>query len=71
MTVRGTVVHQDIEGGFWGILADDGSKYHPVGGLPHAYREDGCRIMADIEPVEAVTFAMWGRNVRIRNIKRI
>ena len=71
MQIKGRVVHQDLEGGFWGIVADDGTQYHPVEGLPHSYRQEGCRIAAEIEPANVMTFAMWGKNVRIKSISRI
>jgi hypothetical protein len=34
----GVVQHQDIEGGFFGLVADDGAKYDP-GTLPEAFPE--------------------------------
>lgn len=71
MTIKGTVKHQEIEGGFWGIVSDDGSMYHPVEGLPHSFKQDGCRVAAEVEPANVMSFAMWGQNVRITSIKRI
>lgn len=71
MRITGRIVYQDLEGGFWGIVADDGSQYHPVEGLPHHLRKDGCRVRAEVEPTNVVSFAMWGKNVRVKNIQRI
>jgi hypothetical protein len=69
MKITGTVVYQSIEGGFWGIAGDDGEKYRPIHELPAEAQTDGCRVEADLEPVEMVSFTMWGRNVKVRTIK--
>lgn len=71
MKITGTVVHEDLEGGFWGLIGDNGEKYRPVESLPEAVREDGCRIEAVVEPVQALSFAMWGRNVRVHSIEKL
>jgi inhibitor of cysteine peptidase len=71
MKIHGTVVFQDIEGGFWGIEGDDGRQYRPVEDLPASVRSSGTRIEAEMEPVEMASFTMWGRNVRIRSIKAV
>ena len=34
MTVKGILVFEDLEGGFWGIVADDGSRYEIESGMP-------------------------------------
>lgn len=71
MKITGTVVHETIEGGFWGLVGDDGQKYRPVASMPAEVLEDGCRIEAEVEPVQALSFAMWGRNVRVHHIKKL
>jgi inhibitor of cysteine peptidase len=71
MTIRGTVVYQDIEGGFWGLTAEDGSRYEPADPLPAAVQTDGCRVEADIEPTGMLSFKQWGRPVRVRNVRRL
>jgi hypothetical protein len=71
MKITGTVIHEDLEGGFWGLVGDDGEKYRPVDSLPETVRKDGCRIEADVEPVQAFSFAMWGRNVRVHSIEKL
>ena len=43
VTGYGQVVWVDLEGGAWGMVADDGSKYLP-GGLPASFQEDGLRV---------------------------
>ncbi len=69
MKIKGTVVRQDIEGGFWGIQGDDGQNYLPVEGLPASAQIEGCRIEAEAEPANVMTFAQWGRAVRLRHLK--
>ena len=68
MKITGTIVHQDLEGGFWGIEGDDGQKYKPVDALPDAVQTDGLRVEAEVEPANVLSFAMWGRNVHVHAI---
>ena len=68
MTINGRVSYQDIEGGFWGIIGSDGSKYVPVEPLPDAFRKDGLRITAEIETVHMFGTTMWGAHIRIVSI---
>ena len=69
MKITGTIVYLDIEGGFWGILGDDGRKYRPVDGLPQSAQIKGKKVEAVVDPVNVVSFAMWGDNVLVRSIK--
>jgi len=39
----GTVVYVDLEGGFYGIAAEDGSQYDPIN-LPESFRKDGLEV---------------------------
>ena len=71
MKITGTIVHEELEGGFWGIVGDDDQKYRPVDALPSPLRLEGCRVEAEIEPVPGLSFAMWGRNVRVLTLKRL
>jgi hypothetical protein len=69
--ITGTVKHIDLEGGFYGIVADDGQKFDPAN-LPDAFRQDGLRIRARVEPLEGqVSVRMWGTLVRIIDIQRV
>lgn len=70
MQIEGTVRYLDLEGGFWGIEAANGAKYRPVEALPASVRTEGCRVVADVEPVQVMSFAMWGKNVRIAKIRK-
>jgi len=41
--IRGTVVHKDVEGGFFAIESDDGSVYDPIN-LPDRFKKHGLRV---------------------------
>jgi hypothetical protein len=70
-TVTGTVRHIDLEGGFYGIEADDGTKLDPVN-LPEDFRQDGVRVRVRVEEIkDRVSTHMWVRIVRIVDIKRL
>lgn len=67
----GTVRHVELEGGFYGIVADDGTRYLPDS-LDEAYREDGLRVRFRAEEREgAMTTQMWGTPVTILEIMRL
>ena len=71
MKITGTLVYQDLEGGFWGIVGDDKMQYEPVGELPKAIQVDKSRVEAELEPADVISFKMWGQPVYIRSIKRL
>ncbi len=65
MQVSGIVVFEDIEGGVWGIVGDDGVRYQVMNELPQKVREPGQHVEAEIEPSNAVTIFQWGRPVKV------
>ena len=69
--ITATVVHLDFEGGFWGLVDDDGNKLRPVDPLPESVQEDGLRVEARVEPAQGMSFAMWGRAVRVLSIDQL
>ena len=61
----GTVTWVPLEGGFYGIIADDGTQYDPLN-LPDIYAHDGLRIeFTAIEEPDVVSFHMWGMFITI------
>ncbi len=67
----GTVRYVDLEGGFYGIVADDGVRYLPDS-LDEAFREDGVRVRFRLQLREdAVTAQMWGTPVTVVDIMRM
>jgi hypothetical protein len=70
-TVTGTVRYLDVEGGFYGIVGDDGTKLDPVN-LPEEFRKDGLRIRVRVVRIQdMVTLRLWGTPVRIVQIQRL
>lgn len=66
----GTVTYQDIEGGFYGILGDDGKKILPLN-LDARYRVDGMRVSFEYEEAgDTITIQMWGTPVNITFIEQ-
>ncbi len=66
---RGTVRHQSLEGGFWGIIADNGTKYLPVDGLPPDARREGARIEFVARPVSVISAVMWGTTISLSSVR--
>lgn len=69
MTIEGTVVYNDIEGGFWGLLSSDGRRFVPVNPLPDALRKEGKRIKARLVPVQVLSSLQWGEHVEVEHIE--
>jgi L-ascorbate metabolism protein UlaG (beta-lactamase superfamily) len=68
--IPGMVRYIDIEGGFYGLLADTGEKYDPVN-LPEDFRQDGLRVKFAVKEKQgAVSFRMWGKIVEILKIEQ-
>ena len=44
----GTIQYNDFEGGFYGIVGDNGEAYDPIN-LPTEFEEDGLRVKYSIE----------------------
>ena len=67
----GTVTHEDLEGGFYGIVADDGTKYEPLD-LDPKYQLDGLRVAFETTPAgDTVSTRMWGTPVHLSLIEEI
>ena len=69
--ITGTVRYLELEGGFYGLVADNGERYDPVN-LPREYAKDGLRVKFQVkEKKGAVGFHMWGKIVEIIRIERL
>lgn len=65
----GTVRHLDLEGGFWGIVADDGRQFDPMG-LDARFQQEGLRVRFEATPeTDMMSTRMWGTMVRITRIE--
>jgi hypothetical protein len=69
MIITGIIKYIEIEGGFYGIISDDGNKYDPVNLAPE-YRKDGLRIKAGVSVQKnMISIHMWGTLIRINQIQ--
>lgn len=72
-TISGTGVvrYIDLEGGFYGIDADDGEKYDPIN-LGAEFQVDGLRVSFEVKIREdMVSTHMWGTLVEIVKIEKL
>jgi hypothetical protein len=68
---KGTIEFIELEGGFFGIIADDGSKYKPVN-LPDLYKQDGLKVRFEGKfRTDLLGIYMWGKLIEIINIKEL
>ncbi len=58
-----------LEGGFYGLLAEDGSKYLPLN-LPAEFQRDGLQVTVEGELKQVMTIQMWGTPLEIKKIER-
>ena len=65
---EGEVVYLDVEGGFWGIVTDDGKQYEPLA-LPLEFRREGLHVKGKLKlRKELYSPNMWGTIVDIIEI---
>lgn len=62
---------QDIEGGFWGIIADDGTRYVPVDPIPDRFKVDGLAVQLSVRPASVLGMTMWGSYVHLDTIESV
>ncbi|HHC73315.1 MAG TPA: hypothetical protein ENK54_10495 [Thiotrichales bacterium] len=69
LEIRGTLKRIPLEGGFWGIVADDGARYRP-GDLPAELMRDGLRVEGRVQPLHGmVGIQMWGIPVKVIELR--
>lgn len=71
----GTIVYNDFEGGFYGIIADDGFGFFrnldPIN-LPDEFKEEDLRVRFKVGMLYGqVSFHMWGISVKLLEIEKI
>ena len=67
----GTIQYNDFEGGFYGIVGDDGEHYDPIN-LPSEFEEDGLQVEFTLKILENMSsFHMWGTVVEIIKIEKL
>ena len=68
---RGTIRHNELEGGHYQLVADDGTAYQIEGADP-ALQEDGARVEVDgAVDKGAMSFTMTGPILKVKTVKRI
>ncbi|MCH8325301.1 MAG: hypothetical protein IIB83_01850 [Bacteroidetes bacterium] len=67
----GMVVYVGLEGGFYGIIGDNGKNYDPQS-LPDEFIKDSLRVSFEYKVSEnQVSIHMWGELIEIVKIVRI
>jgi hypothetical protein len=65
----GTIVHDELEGGFWGIMTDSGTRYELVS-LPEKFKKAGASVkFTGVEVKDAASIHMWGKILDIKSIE--
>jgi hypothetical protein len=59
-----------FEGGFYGIVGDDGKNYDPLN-MPQEFRVDGLRVRFTANMTDNISIHMWGHIVRLVSIERL
>jgi len=66
----GTVVYNNLEGGFYGVVTDTGQQLD--GTLPRDLRRDGLRVRGEYErALGQMGIRMWGEQVRFLWVERV
>ncbi|MBI2831089.1 MAG: hypothetical protein HYX79_02395 [Chloroflexi bacterium] len=66
----GTITYLNLEGGFYGIVGDDGQKYDPMN-LDRAFQQDGLKVKFQVKlRKDVATIRMWGTPVEIISIEK-
>lgn len=69
--VKGVAKYQDLEGGFWSIISDNGEKLRPQM-MPVQFQEEDAQIECRVVYLEDdFGIQMWGFAVRIVSFKTI
>ena len=69
ITIVGTIQYVELEGGFFGIVTEEGAKYFPQY-LPFDFKVDGLPVRVDATLEEQVIgIQMWGVPIRIVSIR--
>lgn len=67
----GMIKQVGVEGGFFGIVADDGQNYDPQN-LPDDFRADNLKVRFQLKKSEnQASFHMWGIVVDVVKIEKI
>lgn len=68
---RGKVVYLDFDGGFWGVVTDNGKKYYFPKGLDKEFEVNGQAVEGQIRKSDIIRFHTWGELVELVEITKI
>lgn len=69
--LTGQVYYANIEGGFYGIIGDDGIKYQPTN-LPRKFKKEGLSVKFDAKIKNSMISAFqWGTIAELSNVSEI
>ena len=63
----GVIRYLDLEGGFYGLIANDSTRYTPTN-LDAAFQEDGLEVRFRGVLQDVMTMQMWGKPLEILEI---
>ncbi len=66
MKIKGTVKYQELEGGFWSIIGDDGKEYAPIQ-MPEQLKLEGAKVNVLASEFDGMTMNMWGTPIVIKS----
>ncbi|NVM00952.1 MAG: hypothetical protein HWN67_01330 [Candidatus Helarchaeota archaeon] len=71
ISINGTIKHLKLEGGFYGIIGDDGNHYKPIK-LAGEFKKDGLKVHIEAKERKGmISIHMWGRTIEILKIEKI
>jgi len=70
-SLTGTLEYIELEGGFWGIIGDDGLKYSMVNDPPLEFQKVGKRVFIQYRNFTGFSIRMWGRMIDVLNYEDI
>jgi len=66
MKIKGKVKYQELEGGFWSIIGDDGKEYAPIH-MPEQLKLEGAKVKVLASEFDGMTMNMWGTPIVIKS----
>ncbi len=71
ITMNGIITHIELEGGFYGIIADSGERYFPIN-LDQQYKINNLKVRIEGKIRKNVMITtMWGTPLEILKIERL
>ena len=69
ITILGFIKYVELEGGFFGIMTEDGNKYFPEY-LEQDFKQDGLGVRVQAKPQEQILgIQMWGTPIEVIKIE--